>query len=513
MDDALTPPALSRPRPVRPPTPGLASADAETGDGTSARIGDFSRHGDVGAPRRPGDAVYDPQHQTYMVSGAGHNVWHSADQFHFVHRRLTGDFILQARGGFRGAGVNPHRKFGLMLRAGLETDAPHVNAVVHGDGLTSLQFRRCPGVLTEELQSAVTAADVIQLERRGQRCLMSVARHGEALVVSAVADVTLPAAVEVGLFVCSHEADVIETAVFSAVRLLSPAHGDGHPDRGPLSSALEILDLADCQRRIVFRSAGVIEAPNWTPDGAALVYNGGGHLHRFDLAAATVTRIDTGLVDGINNDHLVSPDGTAIAFSHASPEPGRASVISRVPVGGGTPRRVTASGPSYLHGWSPDGTTLTFTGQRPGHRDYNIYTVPALGGAETRLTTAAGLDDGPEYAPDGATIWFNSCRSGTMQIWRMNADGSAQTQITQDRGQNWFPHLAPDGRSLVFLTYDPEVPANQHPPCKQVTLRQMPVAGGPARILAYVYGGQGTLNVPSWSPDGRRLAFVSFGNL
>jgi Tol biopolymer transport system component len=148
-----------------------------------------------------------------------------------------------------------------------------------------------------------------------------------------------------------------------------------------------------------------------------------------------------------------------------------------------------------------------YTGLRDG--DFDIYRIPAEGGEETRLTTAPGLDDGPEYTPDGAYIYFNSVRSGTMQIWRMRPDGSDQQQVTDDEYNNWFPHISPDGRWIVFLTYADRVAPSAHPPAKRVYLRLMPAAGGAPRVLAYLYGGQGTINVPSWSPESTHLAFVS----
>jgi Tol biopolymer transport system component len=217
--------------------------------------------------------------------------------------------------------------------------------------------------------------------------------------------------------------------------------------------------------------------------------------------------INTGFATRNNNDHVLSFDGRTLAISHHAVEDSGASIVYTVPVTGGTPKRATAKGPSYLHGWSPDGRWLVYTGQREA--EFDIYKVGVNGGAEIRLTSSKGLDDGPEFTPDGKYIYFNSVRSGRMQIWRMRPDGSEQKQITNDGFNNWFPHISPDGKWLVYIAFPPDVRADDHPFYKHVMLRLIPVGGGSARVIAYVYGGQGTINVPSWSPDGTRLAFVS----
>ncbi|GAC1375892.1 MAG: hypothetical protein NVS3B25_18580 [Hymenobacter sp.] len=149
-----------------------------------------------------------------------------------------------------------------------------------------------------------------------------------------------------------------------------------------------------------------------------------------------------------------------------------------------------------------------FIGER--NKEYDVYRVPAGGGKEVRLTTAAGLDDGAEYTPDGQDIYFNSNRTGTMQIWRMKADGTQQQAVTTGDFQDWFPHVSPDGKWIAFVSFlKEEVAAGDHPFYKHVYLRLLPVGGGKPQVIAYVYGGQGTMNTPSWSPDSKKIAFVS----
>ncbi|MBO7745881.1 TolB family protein [Paenibacillus sp. MWE-103] len=278
-------------------------------------------------------------------------------------------------------------------------------------------------------------------------------------------------------------------------------------DRGVVS-VLETIDAETGERTTLAEFDELIEAPNWTRDGARLIYNSGGLLHAFDLATRESSAIDSGFANRCNNDHVLSPDNARVAVSHHTREDGQ-SRIYVLPLAGGRPTLITPMAPSYLHGWSPDGSTLAYCAERNGQ--YDIYAIPAEGGVETQLTDTPGLDDGPEYSPDGRHIWFNSTRSGLMQVWRMNADGGEPTQMTFDESNAWFPHVSPDGRAVAYLVYRKgDVAPNDHPANKQVELRLMPSEGGAFRTLAALFGGQGTINVNSWSPDSRKLAFVSY---
>jgi Tol biopolymer transport system component len=383
--------------------------------------------------------------------------------------------------------------------------------VVHGDGLTSLQFRRTKGAITEESRANIKGADVLQLERKGTTFTFSAAKFGEPFVTTEVKDLNLGDDVLVGLALCSHNPDVVERAIFSNVRIIRPAKDGFVPYRDYIGSVLELLDVQSGRRQVLHRAEQPFEAPNWTPDGRALIYNGSGRgdvrgkLFRFDLATRQPVVIDTGTSNRNNNDHVLSFDGTMLGISDQS---AGQSAIYTVPVGGGTPKRITPLTPSYLHGWSPDGKRLVYTGGRNG--EFDIYTIASDGsGTEQNLTKSKGLDDGPEFSPDGKSIYFNSARTGTMQLWRMSADGSEPVQITNDEWNNWFPHVSPDGRWIAFISFPKEVDPTDHPYYKRVYLRLMPIEGGAPKVIAYVYGGQGTINVPSWSPDGKMLAFVS----
>lgn len=273
-------------------------------------------------------------------------------------------------------------------------------------------------------------------------------------------------------------------------------------------SSLEVFHLDSGKAEQLCELDRLIEAPNWTWDGERLVYNAGGRLFTYRLKDGSHGPVDTDFCTHCNNDHVLSTDGEWVGVSHHTAEDG-ASRVYAVPLRGGRPRLVTPLGPSYLHGWSPDGKLLSYCAERGGQ--YDVYLIPAEGGEERRLTDGPGLDDGPEFSPDGRHIWFNSSRSGLMQIYRMDVSGQNVTQMTREASNNWFPHVSPDGRWVVYLAYRAgDVEPTQHPANKAVELRLMPAGGGESRRLLSLWGGQGTINVHSWSPDGTRFAFVRY---
>src|SRR5271157_3894268 len=462
-----------------------------------AQPGIFEGHGDVGTVLHPGSVEHDAAQKTYRVTASGENIWGTADALHFVWKKVSGDVSLTAEVAFATTTGEPHKKAVLMVRQSLDGDA-----ALHAVGLTSLQSREEKGAATHEVQANVTPPKRVRITKAGAYFYMSVAAEGEELhLAGGSMKVALKDPFYVGIGLSAHNKDATETALFRNVEVTPAPPPSGQPK---LYSTLETITVASTDGRVVYVAPGRFEAPNWTRDNM-LLFNGDGRLHRIPVDGGKPETIDTGIATRLNNDHAISADGTMIAISDQSQEQHQ-SLIYVAPIGGGTARKVTEKSPSYLHGWSPDGKTLAFCGERNGN--FDVYTIPAAGGEETRLTTAEGLDDGPEYSPDGQYIYFNSVRTGTMQIWRMKPDGSGQEQVTSDGFNNWFPHISPDGRQIVFVTYEKEV--SGHPENKDVMLRLLTLGAGKIAVLAKLFGGQGTINVPSWSPDGRRLAFVSY---
>jgi Tol biopolymer transport system component len=273
-----------------------------------------------------------------------------------------------------------------------------------------------------------------------------------------------------------------------------------------VASTLQTISISTLARDTVYDTQDHIEAPNWSPDGKMLIFNSKGLLYKIPVAGGDPELIPTDFAKRINNDHGISPDGKRLVISDQT-ETGK-SLIYTLPIIGGVPEKITSLGPSYWHGWSPDGKTLAYCAERNGN--YDIYTILVEGGEEIRLTTSEGLDDGPDYSPDGKYIYFNSMRTGTMQIWRMKPDGNDQEQLTTDALNDWFAHPSPNGKWIVYVSFGTDVPADKHPANKNVQLRLMNLKTRKIKVISTLFGGQGTINVPSWSPDSKKVAFVSY---
>ncbi|MEZ4809330.1 MAG: biopolymer transporter TolR [Allomuricauda sp.] len=477
----------------------------------NGKYGIFDHQLNIGEPAITGTVSYDPSSQEYTIEGSGTNMWANADEFQYVYKSIQGDFILRTHLRFVGEGVDPHRKIGWIVRNNLRGDSPHVNASIHGDGLTSLQFRRTAGAETEEVTSSDVAPDVVQLERRGGTYYMSTAKFGEPFTTVKIEGINLKNEVFVGLYVCSHNPEVIEKAVFSNVRIIKPAAPDFQPYRDYIGSHMEIMNVETGHRKTLFTSAHSIQAPNWVNNDKELVYNSNGYLYRYNFETDEISQIETGFAINNNNDHVFSFDETILGISnHNQNDGGNSSIYVMDPQGDTLPRKVTKDGvgQSYLHSISPDNKRMLLTAQRKGK--FDIYSVDIETGEEQQLTDTKDLDDGSEYSPDGKYIYFNSNRTGHMYLWRMKADGSEPKQLTNDPNyKDWFPHVSPDGKWIVFISFPPDIGFGEHPFYRQCTLRLMPIEGGEPKIVGYIYGGQGTINVPSWSKDSRHIAFVT----
>lgn len=471
-----------------------------------ASIGVFEEANDIGEIDHKGSSEFLADKGQYRITGSGKNIWFAEDAFHFLSKKVSGDLIFSMDVDWEAEGKEPHRKACAMVRQTFDDDSPYVDVAVHGDGLIELQYRMVKGGTTLAARTPIQAPATVKLERDGDVFTVSASKSGGPFQPVGAVQLVMPDPVHVGLAVGAHNPSNLETALISNVKLDNRLAPEGV--QRVRETSLEVLDIETSERKLVYRDQTLFEAPNWSSDNKLFYLNRQGLIWTLPVGGGWLTQLDTGTVIKNNNDHGLSTDGKWLALSSGSGENG--SRIYVVPVTGGQPREITPTGPSYWHGWSPDDKTLIYCAKR--NDNFDVYSIPVAGGSEIRLTEAEGLDDGCEYSPDGSKIYFHSERDGAAKLWRMNPDGSGQEQITFDEPYaDWFPHPSPDGKWIAFVSFDKSVKG--HPYNQNVVIRLMPMAGGKPKVIATLFGGQGTINVPSWSPDSKKIAFVSYRHI
>jgi len=476
-------------------------------------LGIFDSESDIGSVVPPGTARYDGASGTYTVSSAGANTWYRVDDFHYVWKKTSGDLALTADISFPPHAYNhepnPHRKALLMFRQSLDSGAAYADIGVHGSDLTALQYRMERGANTQDIELNIPAPRTVRLEKRGNTFTLLLSMKGEPLhPVGAAIQLHLEAPFYVGIGAVSHDVATTDEVEFSHLSLqrLTPLPPEEKPT---LYSTLETLQTDDQFRRamMIRTVAGYIQAPNWAPDRKSIYVHEDGRLMKIPYltpdAGGTPQAVEVGTLVDCSGNFGLSPDGQWLAVSCAETKGGPHQVYI-VPAGvGGAPRKLTL-GPaqSFFHAWVPDSRTVAFTRGSAGKAD--IFTIPLAGGRQMRLTGDT-LNDGPDYSPDGKLIYFDSARSGSTQIWRMQADGSGAEPLTDDPHSNSSPHVSPDGKSVAFLSQ----PLDSGERIGDAELKVFNLADGSIRTIAHLQGNRGSFSMYGWG-DAKHLAFISY---
>jgi TolB protein len=425
----------------------------------------------------------------------------------FAFRKIYGDFILtvqlknqkNADQSFYGLQIDVADS-ALSFKTKLDHQSNLIIEVLQGTKVTQLGR-----------EGQVKSPDVFQIEQVGNELIFSAANYGKPLKLIARYSLPKLQSMNVGVYREFSVGDKNSLEIRN-LRWVIPAWKGFIPYHHYLGSRLEILDVVTGERKVIYETAAGIEAPNWTSDGETIIYNSSGRVYKLYLPTKKVSLFNTGFEVKNNNDHIVSYKSKVLGITHMEKAINDNWYVYKLPINGGEPVQLTFKAPSFLHGWSPDGRYILYTSKR--NEQFELYRGNSDGsGEELQLTNNDSMDDGSEYTPDGKYIYFNSSRSGAMRLWRMDADGKSPKQVTFDNFNDWFPHISPDGKHILFLSYLPDVEPDLHPYYKSVYLRMLPISGGEPKVVAYLYGGQGTINVPSWSPDGRYVAFVSNSQL
>lgn len=469
-------------------------------------LGVFEGQTDIGTILHKG-SVLAGRFSSYTVTGSGDNMWAAEDDFHFVWKKVSAEWVgISADITIVTPDGNPHRKAALMIRRTLDPDSDYVDAVVHGNGMTALQAREEKGSITREIIAPIAGPTRLSLEKYGNYIYMMVGGPGEQLhPIAGSIKMELNEPFYVGLAACAHDKDATVEVRFSGVGLVTGKSTAEHPETR-IFSTIETVPVSSPEREAIYVAPGRLESPFWTKDGKSLILTSGGKLVALPITAkfdGVRGPVDTGSLAKIGHHTAISPDGTMLGFTD---ETGGQTAIYSVPVKGGTPKLITDRPGSWFQGWSPDGQTVLYCGTRNGKTQ--ILIAPAAGGPETALGTANNNNDTPEYSPDGKFIYFNSDRTGLMQVWRMTADGKDETQITTDEFSNWFPHVSPDGTQVAYVSYDKGVAG--HPNDAELHLRSMALDTKTVKVLANFTGGAGSFHSPAWSPDSKSVAIVSY---
>ncbi len=473
------------------------------------------QHQDIGAVTVAGSAS--ESEGIFTLKGTL-DIWGKSDGCHFAWQKLQGDGSIVAR--VLSVDLSGHSKGGLAIRESLEAGSRHASMVdTPTDGAQFLVRNETDDVTTVQRTDLNKALMPywLKLERKGETITGYESPDGKTWSQTGTTTLKLPETVFIGLVASSHQKETLCTVPFDNIAITRAGLSQSKNQSGQIAKVMTInIDGSD--PRLVCTTNNGMQAPNWSPDGKWLICNGGNALWRIAADGSNKPeKIPTGDVKGINNDHVLSFDGKTIYFSAGAH-------IYAMPFAGGTPRRVSNEHPAntsfkyFLHGVSPDDKTLAYVGvQAVGDDQWgrlDLYTIPTSGGPDRRLTDTEAPDDGPEYSSDGKWIYFNSELNakvpGHAQCYRMKSNGTGIEQLTHDDRVNWFPHISPDDKWVVFISFPPGT--LKHPANKAVILRRMrPDGSEQADIIAF-NGGQGTINVNSWSPDSKRFAFVTYEN-
>ncbi len=441
---------------------------------------------------------YDSQNQSYEFKG----------NQQLVYQSVEGNFLATANFELIN-GEDESQELGWYLTSDIPNTHYEIKATKDENGLTTLKISTNKEVI--QLKPTKRNYEILQLERNGNQLIFRGAHRFAPLEeIGAHHFQGLPEKMSLGIYY--QGGNEKNKGISWNIRVDKPRNDASSPyyDHQWMGCRMEVMDVFTGRRKVIYTKESTFEAPNWMPNEDKLLFNMDGRLWKIPSSGGEVTALNTGLANRLNNDHCISFDGKILGISHSNP--GESSKVYYLPIEGGEPTLLTPQGPSYLHGWSPDGKEMVYIAKRPGSSAYDIFKKSIYGGEEINLTNNEEYShaDGSEYSPDGKYIYYNgSVKGGSMEIFRMKPDGTDKEQLTFDSNNNWFPHISPDGKWMVYISFDKNIEMNSHPSFKRVELKLMATSGGAPKTIAYLYGGQGTINVNSWSPDGKHIAFVS----